>query len=250
MRRLIPIALLVLASCSSRHAPQVDNVPPPAAPALANWNPTVHLADVALSNGSPQIALQISDELLKRNPRDAEALDRRGDALAAMGRTSEADVSYQTALIIKPRYVTPMIGLARVRMEQDPAKAELLLGQAVILEPHNAIAWNNLGVSRDLQGKHPEAQDAYRKALGAEPDAASVQVNLGLSLALSGNTGQAIQLLRPLASKSDASPRVKQDLAVALALNGNTDEAAAILGHDMSSSQARAALDGFSSFRP
>jgi Flp pilus assembly protein TadD len=43
---------------------------------------------------------------------------------------------------------------------------------------------------------------------------------------------------------------VKQDLAVALALNGNTDEAAAILGHDMSTAQARAAIDGFSSFRP
>ena len=34
------------------------------------------------------------------------------------------------------------------------------------LAPDTAVAANNLGIARDLQGHHPEAQAAYRRALG------------------------------------------------------------------------------------
>ena len=50
------------------------------------------------------------------------------------------------------------------------------------------MALNDLGIARDLQGRHTDAQTAYRSALGVDPDMRAAQVNLALSLAMSGQS--------------------------------------------------------------
>ena len=66
-------------------------------------------------------------------------------------------------------------------------------------EPHNAAALNNLGIARDLQDHHGDAEPAYRAALAASPDMTAAKVNLALCLAIRGQGGEAIGLLRPMA---------------------------------------------------
>jgi cell division septation protein DedD len=68
-----------------------------------------------------------------------------------------------------------------------------------------------------LQGRHTEAQAAYRRALAAAPGMSEAAVNLGLSLALSGDGTQAVGMLRPLATAPEASPLQRADLALAVA---------------------------------
>jgi Flp pilus assembly protein TadD len=249
MRYLIPVMLLLLASCTQRLVPDTIPLEPPSA-SLSSWKPSLHLADTALSRGAPAMALHISDDLLVKNPRNAEALARRGDALTALGRAGEAAVSYNMAIDIEPNNAQALLGLGRLRLAQDPAAAEALFARIITVDPNNAAALSDLGVARDVQGHHAAAQDAYRLALGAAPAFTAAQVNLGLSLALSGNADEAVRQLRPLAAAPDSAPLVRQDLALALTLNGRKDEASAMLGRDMRPDQVRDALVAFEALHP
>ncbi len=240
-------AFLLLAACSTQPPSAVLLQPP--APALASWAPSLHLADNALSGGAPGMALQISDQLLAKNQRNADAWIRRGNALSALGRTSEASASYASAIEIEPNDTNALLGLGRNRLPQDPAAAETLFARIITLDPHNAAALSNLGVARDLQGHHAAAQEAYRTALGISPTSLAVQVNLGLSLTLSGDTDEALRLLRPLAAVPGATPRVRHNLALALVLSGRRTEASALLGVDLTAEQLRAMLAGFEALR-
>lgn len=248
MRYLTAMLLLALASCSGRGPSSSVPLQPPL-PALASWQPSLHLADSALLNGAPTIALQVSDELLSSEPRNVAALVRRGDALAALDRRTEAGASYAKALEVEPRNGRAILGLGRVRLTEDPAAAEGLFVQATNLDPRDAVALCDLGVARDMQGHHDAAQQAYRSALAAAPSSVAAQVNLGLSMALSGNAAEAVHLLQPLAAAPDAAPRVRQDLAVALMLSGRRDEASSIMGNELPPDQARRALDGFEALK-
>ena len=99
-------------------------------------------------------------------------------------------------------------GLGRTLVQSDPRAAEAAFLAALSYEPDNVIALNNLGVSRDMQRRNAEAQDAYRHALTVSPESTDVQVNLGMSLALSGHAGEAVPLLRGIAARSRRSPGV------------------------------------------
>jgi Flp pilus assembly protein TadD len=245
---LMAVLLLLLASCTERSLQ--DTIPQPPTALLSAWKPSLHLADTALSRGAPAMALRISDDLLAKNPRNAEALARRGDALVALDRAGEAAVSYNMAIDIEPNNAQALLGLGRLRLAQDPAGAEVLFARVMTADPNNAVALSDLGVARDVQGHHVAAQDAYRLALGAAPAFMAAQVNLGLSLALSGNADEAVRQLRPLAAAPDAAPLVRQDLALALTLNGRKDEASAMLGRDMRPDQVRNTLDAFEALHP
>jgi len=111
------------------------------------------------------------------------------------------------------------------------------------------VALNNLGIARDLQGRHADAQTAYRSALAANPDMTAAQVNLALSLAMGGRSGEAVQLLRPLASDPGASRQVRHDMAAVLTMGGNRAEAETILSKDLAPQEVREALDGYATGR-
>ncbi len=238
--------LLLMGACS---APQPKAVEVAPEVPLAKWTPSLHLADAAASAGAPAIALQVSDQLLAKNPRDADAWVSRGDALVALGRGGEAVTSYASAVEIKPRDTKALVGLGRARLQQDPAGAEAMFARVLTLDPHDAAAASNLGVARDLQGHHAAAQEAYRIALGITPSSVAVQVNLGLSMALSGDAPGAVRLLQPLAIVPGATPRMRHDLALALALDGRRAEASTMLGADLPAEQVRGTLDGFEALR-
>jgi Flp pilus assembly protein TadD len=239
------LLLLALASCAGRQ--NAINEPPP--PHLADWKPSLHLADISLAGGLPGMALEVTDELLADNPRDVDALTRRGAALMQLARRREAEVAYRSALAVAPQEPAALLGLGRLRLADDPEAAEKLFFQAATVNPHNAAALNDVGVSRDLQGHHLAAQDAYRAALAAEPTSAAAQANLGLSTALSGDPAAAERLLRPLAAEPGATPTVRHDLAVALTLGGKSREAASLLARDLPPDEVRNTLAGFQSLQ-
>jgi serine/threonine protein kinase/tetratricopeptide (TPR) repeat protein len=63
------------------------------------------------------------------------------------------------------------------------AEAEAAFRKALALKPDDAEAYSNLGVIlNDHQGKHAEAEAAFRKALALKPDLAEAYYNLGVAL--------------------------------------------------------------------
>lgn len=114
-------------------------------------------------------------------------------------------------------------------------------------QPQNAVALNDVGISRDLQGRHTDAQQAYGLAIAANPDMRAAQVNLALSTALAGHPDDAARLLEPLAIGPDAATRERHDLAAILAMDGKTDAAAKLLSPELQGADLDAALAGYRS---
>ena len=177
MWRVTLCFLVLLAACSPRGSTGVGSGPV-----------GLDVADSALRGGSPELALQIATSVLARNPDNEAALLTQGEALTALGRLDQAGASFARALEINPTSVGGHIGLGRLLLPTNPAAAEAQFLDALSREPRNAVALNNLGIARDLQGRHTDAQAAYRQALGINSDMSAAQVNLALSLAMSGQS--------------------------------------------------------------
>jgi Flp pilus assembly protein TadD len=205
------------------------------------------VADTALKGGSPEIALQIANNVLAQNPGNGSALATKGEALTALGHPEEAAIAFSQVPPKDPASVSAQIGLGRIKLASDPVAAEAAFLGALSQDPRNGVALNDLGIARDLQGRRTDAQTAYRSALGVDPDMRAAQVNLALSLAMSGQSRDAVQLLRPLASKPDASPQVRHDMAAVLAMSGSKAEAEQILSKDLPPEQVQQAMDAFDS---
>lgn len=230
-------ALVVLASCSGQDSPR-----------LRTGQPGLNVARAALSAGSPEIALNVANAIVAKEPRNVDALSTQGDALSLLGRLDEAEASYAKALAADPGSLDVKIGLGRLRLRSDPAQAQVLFLSVLEREPRNKVALNNLGIAYDLQGEHASAQAAYRRALGADPTMRAAEVNLALSMALSGKAADAVEILRPLASDPEASQRIRHDLAAALAMSGDKQAAARVLNGDLTSDQIERALLAFGAF--
>jgi hypothetical protein len=129
-----------------------------------------------------------------------------------------------------------------VRLTSDPAAAERLFLEVLQREPHNAIALNDIGIARDLQGRHQDAQQAYREAMGIDPAMVGARVNLALSLAMIGRADDAAPMLRPVAEAPSAPRKFRHDMAAVLAMGGDRDGAEHILAKDMSPEQASRAV--------
>jgi len=211
-------ALLGMTACGS--LPQFGRSEP---------DPSLRLAGIFMNAGAPEAALRAADDTLARRPADTEALALRADALAALGRGEEAQQAYLAAIARTPSAVAPRIALGRLLVRSNPAAAEGVFADVLAREPGNAIALNNLGITRDLQGRHEQAQASYRAALVADPRMSGASVNLGLSMVVAGDMHGAVQVLAPMASAPDAPPSVLENLGIALAGTGEMVEARRML---------------------
>ena len=241
MRSMIPLVVVLLggigvAGCGAPVATQTADVP------------AVRIADAALESGNPGIVLRVVAGMLAKNPRDMAALLRQGTANAMLGQNAEAEHSYRRALAIEPDNRKARLGLAKAMLASNPAQAEQLYTAYLQSDPANADALNNLGVARDMQGHHPEAQLAYRKALAAAPDLVSAKQNLGLSLAMSGQAGAGAAMLSQVVADGAADQRTRDNYAMALALDGHSGQAGKMLRQDMSATDATAALAAYTEF--
>ena len=233
--RTWPLAgMLLLAACGGSHEAVMGNAP------------GVDIAEAALRGGSAEVALRIDDLILAKDPRNVAALINRGTAQTAMQQFEAAAGSYAAALEADPKSVQARIGLGRLRLAVDPGAAETLFGEATQRDSHNAVAWNDLGIARDLLGRHDAAQDAYRQAIGLNFSMTGAQVNLALSMAMAGRANDAAATLRPLASAPAAPRRLRHDLAAVLAMGGDRDEAQTILAKDLAPEEVNQALSIFS----
>ena len=209
--------------------------------------PSLMTAKAALSSGAPDLALNLCTSLLQRRPRDGLLMVCRSDALTALGRNAEAVSAYEAALVENRALGEAKVGLGRIALAVNPAKAEALFLDALTSNPRDPTALNDLGIARDLQGRHAEAQTAYGEAIAAAPELRAPQVNLALSMAMTGRAGEAVRIMRPIGGRPEATARERHDLAAVLAMDGKSDEAAKLLRTDLDGTQTDAAVSGFQS---
>ena len=217
----------------------------PSPHSAAGGGSNLRVADAALASGSPSVAIQVLETVLKAEPRNTAALVRLGRAHLMSGNNAAAEVSYRKALAVDAELTEARVGLAKLVMAENPAEAERMFATALKAEPSNTAVINNLGVTRDLQGRHADAQATYRQALALSPGLPSAQQNLALSLAVSGNPKEGAAMLNRIAGSNAGGRKARDNLAVALALSGNVTEAGQVLREGMSPADAKKALAGY-----
>lgn len=116
-----------------------------------------------------------------------------GNALRAMGRTTEAELAYRSALRLAPRHAHAWNNLGNA-MRARGAMADAMSCYTASLSslPGFAAAHCNLaGLLRD-QGKPQEAEAHYRTALMSEPELAEAAAGLGTALRDMGRADEAV----------------------------------------------------------
>lgn len=173
MRRAVLIVVALVAGCAEQKQEQFSKAPP-----------SLRVGEVALDNGEPPIALSVANNQLALKPGEPNALLLRARAEFVMGQKAAAEADFRQVLAARPGSSVAALGLARIITPTDPAGAERLLSGVVVRDEADAAVWNNLGVARDLLGRHEDAQAAYRKAIQLDPGMQAAQVNLARSLSL------------------------------------------------------------------
>ena len=131
-----------------------------------------------------EAALSQIDGFLIEHPHDSDKRLLKGFILGEQGRTDEAITTY-TALIEEfPALPQPYNNLAVLLASSGQyGKARMALETATRIDPHYAIAQENLG---DLYAKL--ALRSYAKALQSVPDHADLKLKLGQVYKLIGNS--------------------------------------------------------------
>lgn len=123
----------------------------------------------------------------------------RASALYSLNAPTEAEAAYRRLLQLDPADTAARFGLGRTLLRSDPAAAEAEFLAVLDREPANGPALNDLGIARDLQGRHEDAQQAYRQAMILEPNDTGARTNLDMSLGLSRLGMNAVPLRQAMA---------------------------------------------------
>lgn len=209
---------------------------------------TLNVARSALAGGNPEMALSVTNAVLKSSPNDPEALIDRGDAYYLLKNCGRASADYQHALRSAPHAAMAELGLGRCAMTQNPRIAAAAFERATRDAPGNAEAFNDLGIAQASESEFGAAAASLRQALALDPSLQAAKINLGLALALGGDPAAGETMLGPLVRGPDASPIIRANYATALTLAGHPDAAAKILLVDMPANEADAMVSQLATF--
>jgi tetratricopeptide (TPR) repeat protein len=114
--------------------------------------------------------LIISNELLAKRPVDAYGMAWKGEALAHLGRLSEAEPLLREVVAKEPKIAHAWNNLGFCLNEKkDWAEACGALDKALALEPNQPEALFNRGRSRFELKRYAESRDDFRAALALRP---------------------------------------------------------------------------------
>jgi tetratricopeptide (TPR) repeat protein len=186
------------------------------------------LGMIELQRGHHDVAVQMIDQAIAINPKEAAYHSNLGTILQAQGKLNEAIACFERALALKPDWAEVHSNLGNVlenqgRLEEAAACQE----QALSLKPECAEVCSNLGNIRHAQGKVDDAVACYRRALALKPDYVDAHNNLGTALLSQNRIEQAVaHYERALALQPDYAA-AHNNLGNALSKQDRTDEAQA-----------------------
>jgi Flp pilus assembly protein TadD len=193
----------------------------------------MRVASTAEASGQMDVALSMYGAAAARDPDNTEAQARFAAALMRAGNRAQAEQVLAAAVQRRPDDGRLLLELGKMRLRGGAAGEALgLFDRVLVRDTRNVQALDGRGVALDLMGRHPEAQDSYRRAQAIAPESISVANNLGLSLLLDGRPDEARAVLEPLARRSDANQRVTANYAISLAATGDEAAARTVLGSE------------------
>lgn len=131
-------------------------------------------------------------EVIKTNPRDANALNLRGAAFGQIGEYERAQADFNAAIAASPQYYQAYANRALVYLRANwPEQALADYNQALSIEPKYGVALIGRGNIYRMKNNHPAAIADYTKALDVQPDPVAY-FHRGLSRQAMGENGPAL----------------------------------------------------------
>ncbi|MFF4956804.1 tetratricopeptide repeat protein [Streptomyces sp. NPDC001222] len=119
-----------------------------------------------------------------------------------------------------------LLAAAKLQAQYDTAGAAGTYRRVLDLDPHNKIAWYNLGVLAQQEGKTADARADYDKALKLDPKYGSALYNEAVLLK-SSDPDRAVTLLRRAIAATPKASTAHLQLGQILAKRGRDHEATA-----------------------
>ncbi len=147
----------------------------------------------------------------KLDPRDARAYLGMGNLYSDQQRWEYAEKAFRSALSLDKDYVELLTALSFVltrplmapNISERYSEAEDLARKAIKLSPQNALAYDQLGVSLELQGQTgTETETAYRRSIQLDRDFAPAYAHLARLLRKLGRTAEANSAYRDAATRA------------------------------------------------
>ncbi len=220
-------------------------------------------------------AIMLLTDQLRATPQDDEILVSLGMISERVRRPDEARAFFKQALAIRPGDAAIREALARLDgpisaveyrspvsqvMEQaspavsvDEYAAEVAaLSLALMRNPAEAVANNNLGVIRSRQGIHEEAANLYLRAVNADPGNPMYRKNLAdVYYAALGRTDEAVEIYTSLLKQYPQDTELLFAAAVISKANNLAEQARIFIGKILElepwNSAAREFMAGLSS---
>jgi protein O-mannosyl-transferase len=145
-----------------------------------------------------------------------------GAAAAAIARVPGREARAALLLVLPA-----VLGVLTFRQSRMYADTQTLYETTIQKNPACWMAYNNLGIVLQHNGKLPAAMEQYRRALQLRPDYAEAHNNLGTVLNATGRFGEAITDFQEALRLRPDYPNAQGNLIAALAGAGRLPEAIA-----------------------
>jgi tetratricopeptide (TPR) repeat protein len=167
------------------------------------------------------------------NARQADAVDRRlaeAKGWHKAGRIDEADAVYRDILKENPRHaeaqhMAAIVCLQKGRLEE----AEQYFLQAIALDDEKPNYHLNLGNALSAQGRVHEALNSYRKAVELDPEHIEAMSNASSALLVIGRPAEAVEYCRRILELQPDDAEARLNLAASHIEARDTHEAISIL---------------------
>ena len=178
--------------------------------------------------GQIAAAERLYRQVLRLDPREAEAPHRLGSIAAAAGRHDDAADLFRAAIAIDPARAASLAALGdALDALGRPHEAVATLREAIRLQPGHARAHATLGTVLQGLNRLQEAASAYGAALRYQPDLLDARCNLGSVLRQLGRPHDAISAYRTALRVDPTLAAAHYNLGNALGDVGRHDEALA-----------------------
>jgi tetratricopeptide (TPR) repeat protein len=184
---------------------------------------------ILLMNGRFDDAKARAESLLKKNPKDIDAMLLRANAMASLRDTDGAIADIEEALKLDPSSGAALVSMGAVRLRSGDAKqAEAAFRQAIAAAPGDPEARLALASFFMAAGRTVEAEATLKEVLDKEPKHLLANRLLGTLYVGSNRVAAAEQPLKVVAESSNA-PRARFQLADYYINAGRTNDAVALL---------------------
>ncbi len=163
----------------------------------------------------------------KRNSNDAATALNYAQALRENGRLQRSAIVLDPFIQDNAAPTADLVaeyGAIQAAMS-NYSEAETYARKAVALDSNSGQGYHVLGIALDAEGKHDEAEVAFRRALDHwQGDPSPVLNNLGLNLAAQGFLDEAVETLRKAAADSPDSQEIKRNLRIVKAMQAQSPQ--------------------------